>query len=424
MGYLVEPDRRPSLGWAAPAVACWLIAALTASGGAAAKVKLVFATWGSSEERQMWADVAAGFMQQRPDVDVEMIHVDGDFNAKLQALYAGGIAPDVIIFQDEPFPAFASKGFFLDITPFLQKDRYDLSDFHQGSVELFRYKGKYYGLPWDVATVHLYVNLDLLARYGIEVPNLDWTWDTLRTAAKKLTVTDSQGKISQYGFRFSSWWVYYLPWIYGAGGNVLNEPERTRSIVNSPEAITGIRFYTDLLAKDRVATTSGGGFASGTIAFQYDNSNVRISYKDLKGFAWDLAPMPKGPVRRATRMTPDGVVISAATKHPQESFEFLKYIAGPEGQRFIASLQRGIPTRRSVARSTAFLGSDRPRHTLVAVEALDYALPQPITEYWPEMERIIQPALDRVRDGKEPAEQAAAKIQPLLDELLRAGKSG
>ena len=78
--------------------------------------------------------------------------------------------------------------------------------------------------------------------------------------------------------------------------------------------------------------------------------------EQITGFEWDVAPLPRGPAgTRAGLVVPTGFGVSSQSKHPREAFEFVRFLAGPEGQEIIARWALFIPCRKSVARSTAFL---------------------------------------------------------------------
>ena len=46
----------------------------------------------------------------------------------------------------------------------------------------------------------MFVNKTLLEENGIEIPNVNWTWDDFYAICEKLTVdTDDDGEIDQFG---------------------------------------------------------------------------------------------------------------------------------------------------------------------------------------------------------------------------------
>ena len=62
-----------------------------------------------------------------------------------------------------------------------------LDDYYPGSLDVSKYNGKLYGLPWIAQPVMLYYNPALFNAAGISPPDESWTWDTFKDAAKKLT---------------------------------------------------------------------------------------------------------------------------------------------------------------------------------------------------------------------------------------------
>src|SRR5690606_39206096 len=79
----------------------------------------------------------------------------------------------------------------------------------------------------------------------VEYPTADWTWDDFKSTAAALTQdTDGDGTPDQYGTSFYGWPPPQI-FVWQAGGDLTNE-DLTESPIDSPEAIAGIQFYTDI----------------------------------------------------------------------------------------------------------------------------------------------------------------------------------
>ncbi|HET7560603.1 MAG TPA: extracellular solute-binding protein, partial [Limnochordia bacterium] len=74
----------------------------------------------------------------------------------------------------------------------------------------------------------------------------------------------------------------------------------------------------------------GGSFTGGTAAMEMDGTvGIGSGYDNVikNSFAWDIGPYPKGPSgSRGTWVASDMWGVNAATKHPNEVWEFIKYL--------------------------------------------------------------------------------------------------
>ena len=217
-------------------------------------------------------------------------------------MFAAGIPPDVI-FTAEKAAEFASRDTLLDLTPYIERDseEIELSDIYPQLLENCKYKEKYYGLPVNANSDVIFYNKNLFDKAGLKYPDETLTYRKLIEIAKELTKdTDGDGRIDQYGLFVS--WDY--PWVLGHilkwGGELFN-PELTKCLIDSPEAIEAIRYYSDIIKKYKVSpspiTLTGQSdiqlFMTGKIAMFNCGWYVCQFFKDIRGFSWDVAPVPK-----------------------------------------------------------------------------------------------------------------------------------
>ena len=89
--------------------------------------------------------------------NVEVVHdlfvaanADDTYTLKLYTLFAAGTPPDVWGFGQN-YVGFWARGMVKAITPFLNRDKVNLDQFHTGLPDRFKIHGKYYGyLATDV----------------------------------------------------------------------------------------------------------------------------------------------------------------------------------------------------------------------------------------------------------------------------------
>jgi len=397
---------------------------------ASAKVSITFSLWRDNSTWDGTMAVIEEFQTNHPDIEVNVI-APGGYDEKLRVMSAAGSAPDVMLSQDEPFQGHIEAGVFMDLTDLVERDKDELAqqlaDYWPTQHEVCLYKGRYYGLPGQVGGgVLTYYNQDLFDKKGLVYPDENWTWNDLIDYGKHLTEdTDGDGNVDTWGLTLSGWWVYTLPWIWSAGGAVLNK-EHTRAVVDSPEAIEGLDFYQKLMHEYMVAPApgmKGPNWMQGEQGINFTGTWVFGYYLQHLPFNWNVAHLPLHPEtkQRATRVSWNIVTISPQTKHLQEAWKFAKFFSSIRASEIIWEKSRmPFPPSVQVARTMCDPATPQDEEVLVNV-LLNYGRLQPITPYWTEMERIIASHLGKLRAGqisaKQMAEQCAREINALFKEF-------
>jgi multiple sugar transport system substrate-binding protein len=200
-----------------------------------------------------------------------------------------------------------------------------LDDYYPASLAVAKYQDRLYGLPWIAQPVILYYNPDLFEKAGVAPPDESWTWDTFKDAAKKLTLKDASGNVTQYGTSFSGWPPIQM-FIWQAGGEVIT-PDLKSSPVDSPEAIQAEQFYQDIIynpdyaVPEAVINEQGFGemAKAGKVAMFFGGAADDLDYayqKDPKNAKLLTALVPKGPKDRTTFAWTAITAVSSQTKNP------------------------------------------------------------------------------------------------------------
>jgi multiple sugar transport system substrate-binding protein len=363
-----------------------------------------FAHWGGYGEYLMWQQIIAAFQRQHPEVDIRQEYVVGvRYETKIQQQLVAGNAPDVIMFQDEPFPNFAPKG-FADLGDLIRRDGIDLErDYFDTAVESFTVDGRVRGMPLFGGNVLIYCNklcFERASRFHgrpISLPPDDWTLEQFVEVARDLTFDeDGDGRIDQFGFALPTW-LYYLPFLWAEGARVL-DATRTHWAMVGPEAEAAWQFYCDLrfryhvspLPVEQAEMNTDTAFFTGRVAMCVNGPWMQpfLAGTTLRD-NYLVVHSPRGPGGRATRVTWDALAIHdrISPQKTEAAWKFVKFACGPPGQEFVARYQRSVPALRSAAE--AFKRYDRDVGSRKFVDALEYARLQPITVHWNEMDRTI-----------------------------------
>ncbi|HEX9386425.1 MAG TPA: extracellular solute-binding protein, partial [Anaerolineales bacterium] len=344
-----------------------------------------------------------------------------------------------------------------DVTPYIEADKYDLSDFYGPAVDLNKYPDKNTGLPLGLYPSYIYYNKDLFDAAGLDYPTHDfndksWNMDKLREIAMQLTL-DKNGKnatdpdfdpanIVQYGYDDS--WDGMRGTLADWGAENVGRPTTSdykTAVANSPEWIQGLQWMSDGVWKDhfigsaevQAGRDSAGvdPFGPGTTAMFYSHTWFLAEGLHDLSFSADIAPFPYNPKgERIARIDADNFTIPKDAKNKQEAWEVMKWLTSPEIIVDVCRIYGCIPARKSVQEKfLAQLKTDYPGIDYdVIFKSIDY-LDKPNNEEWiPEWGKIedaLNNGLSLMYSGEEKdatkiLNDANAEVQKILDEYWAA----
>lgn len=395
------------------------------------KGEITFSTWGSLEEKKVNEEIIKAFEEKHPGTKVNLCYIPDEYTTKIETMFIGKNAPDVIYGHPSYFAKWAPQGLLMDLTEKFNEtpELADQSKFNTQLYDAFKYEGKNIATVNGADTFLVYYNKDLFDQAGIDYPNADWTWEQLIEAAKKLTIVEN-GKPKQYGISVNEGLAQIF--MNAFGGNLfddMNNPTEVKA--NTEENIKALQFMQGLIYKDKCAPTSsdkqvlGGGFDSGKIAMVIDGVWSTVFRRNIKDFKWDLAELPASNGQRGTSCLYAGYAISKDTKNPDLAWEFAKFMESDEGQELLASCGLITVINKNIAGSDEVLKVEgAPEHHALRVSSLDYAInKQAMLKNWDEMEqKIIIPNMQLLLNNEQDAKTTADKIQKGLEELLKESK--
>ncbi len=295
-------------------------------------------------------------------VDTMQKLVDADFTQKTGIKVKISVMPDVnrLILANA---ANQSPDVALGLPSYMPFDfairgaAYPLSDFDDywkvgstmapGAFVPYLYEGRSYALPETLDFHTLIYRTDIFNGLDLGVPD---TWQD---------VLDLLPELQRYGMNFYyltagggslKWFYQTSPFIYQYGGS-LYDSSGYRSGIDSPEAVAGIRFLSELFTTYSIPEQVPSFYNS----FRYGTLPVGIAdfgtYLQIKNAApelagqWALAPYPgtinsEGEVVRWDIVNGTSGMVFANTDKPQQSWDFMKWWMETETQtNFAYNLQ-------------------------------------------------------------------------------------
>ncbi len=399
------------------------------------RIIIKVALWGSPEEIKIISDTVRMYEKTHPNIKVELQHSRGgaDYIQKVLTQIAGGDPLDIAFAEVNVFVPMFEKDVFLDLTPFIQKDKeFDIKEFFPEVVRRFTRDGKIYCIPRDTAPFAcVFYNKKLFDEAGVSYPKDSWNYNDLIRIAKQLTKRDDSGNIMQYGFHAWAW----MNFVFGFGGQIVDKEENpTKCVLNKSDAIKGLQFYADLCYKYKVSPSPlalnsmqqgpADLFLAGKLAMFSSGIWETPRFRSIIAFDWDVAMFPKGPKRRAFGSGGSGYCITKATKHPKEAWEVLKVLAGDYGQEMLAKGGLAQPANRRIAEGEYWAKSkEKPLNKKMLNEAVKYAVYEPFHPKWQEaQDKYLREALDDLFNNEITAQKFASEVVPKIDKLMFDGK--
>lgn len=199
----------------------------------------------------MWAELAAGFNAENPDVEIAVEVLPwADRNTKLTTALAAGVGPDVGYLNADFVPQHAGDGNLEAVEDVIADDA---DDFLENSRTNLSLDGTLYAVPALSTVTTAVFNAPLLEEAGVtEFPT---TWDELLEIGPAVKET---GKFltSYAGSLESTLNLSYFPLLWQAGGEVLNE-DGTEAAFNSAEGLDALNFIVTLFNEGYVDLDEG-----------------------------------------------------------------------------------------------------------------------------------------------------------------------
>jgi multiple sugar transport system substrate-binding protein len=413
------------------------------------KVELRYALWDSNQQPAYQA-CADEFTRRNPGITVSIEQAGwSEYWDGLTTALVAKTAPDVFTDHAGRYPELMSRNQLLDIQPFVERDGVDTS-IYLVNPDMWVKDGKRYGLPKDWDTIAFYYNKAMIEAAGItdeEIAN--WTWNpedggTFMQSVAKLTL-DDQGRngldpdfdknnVVQWGFSgnpgdaSSGGQPDWSGFAASTGFQLTDGPWATAYHYDDPRVIATIQWWADMHLVH--------GFAPGTDQLGSGIESLFLAGKTamFPMGSWDIGwisgsatfgvgmtALPAGPEGRRSPINGLSDAIYAGTKHPEEAWQWVKFLASPDCANIVGdygvvfpAIQTGVD--RAIAAFQA-KGLDVSAFTdIAATPGATYLLP--MTEHGTEIRDILQPVLQDIFDGQTTAADALPEINDEINSLF------
>jgi multiple sugar transport system substrate-binding protein len=391
------------------------------------EVKLRFSIWGKDQHKQMYEEMLAEYKKLKPHVSVEIITIPStDYLQKISIMNASGTAPDVAWLSEAHIPQFMANDQLVDLSELKTDADYKFDEIYPSTLELLTRGDKLYGIPFSTPPMMMYYNKKLFQDKGLKTPTElydegNWTYEQLLKAAQAISDPD-QGV---YGVNFirNGWanWDSSLMTVLRAHGAELLSEDGTAFTLNSPEGKQALEFYFDAIFTHEIHPKPGDQttFESGKIGIQQELYSYMGKARAIEDFEWDIVPLPEGPQGRGTTLGFAGYSIIKGTEHPEEAFELLKFLTGPDNA--VTASQFFVPSRRSILESEEFAaGAPSVDSMRIAIlEQMDQAEYLPNHKNWQQINTAVQTLLDYAYTQNATVDELLSRMEKDVSPLLK-----
>ncbi len=310
------------------------------------KTKVTFYMWAADAEQEFDRAIVAQYEEEHPDIDIEENYIPyAEYLSKINTMAAAGSMPDIFNLPEGNVFEWGEKGALLDLKPLYDNAGVKPEDVSVDSA-IFSTDNQIWSVGYNVTTMCMYYNKDMLKEAGIDLPSTDaaspWSWDEFVENAKKIT-KDSSGNgpddegfdpdsISVYGTMMPTDWVKFIALLHTNGVGILNEDGDALGI-STPEGIEVIQAIADLGNTIHCAPSSAmakGAFSdasamlmNGQVAMVIDGGWALANYTN-EGFDVGVAPIPAFQQAADISWTA-GLCMSPNAAENEAAFDFYQY---------------------------------------------------------------------------------------------------
>lgn len=424
------------------------LCATLAGGAGAAEVKYML--W-DSIQAPAYRQCAADFTRKNPGTTVRITQSGWeDYWTSISMGFISDTAPDVFVNHLAKSSEFVKNALLVDLTPYIRRDKLDLAIYPASLVDVWSRAGRQYGLPKDLDTIGMIVNLGLARQAGVTLEQLqNMTWNprdggSFERIVRSMT-RDTKGNsgdsprfdkrsVAVYGYQNpgTGGMVGQTEWSHFAVSNGFRYQDQAWSgkfYYDDPRLIETIEWLAGLPGKGLSAsyqnTRSMGPdamFVAGKAAMIPQGSWMITYFAANARFENAWVPLPRGPSgRRATMLNGVADSIWIGSKVKEDAWKWVKYLASVECQGVVAGYGvtfpaiRGMP-EKAVAAVKLKTGVDASAFLLMAQEQTFLT---PIAENAAQGDELMKGALESVMLGKQQAGPALRQANEKINKLFK-----
>jgi multiple sugar transport system substrate-binding protein len=371
------------------------------------------------------------FMEEFPNIELVKESFPGaEFSTKVSTMHAGGTLGDVIwsALGQSKIQFNYAQGQLAAVNDLVSAQNVDLTEWYQGCLDAITVEGNLLGLPFKAhpGLAIIYYNETALEEAGVSAPDASWTIEDQIEIAKAATKEEG-GRLVQFGYLPSVGWKAFVSLFRAFGSELINE-DGTVIQLNSEIGMQAINHMYDLFHTHQVAPTPeqmmGAGndmWISGVLGLYQGGTSVSVTGSAIgDNFEWMVVPNAIGPGGvGGSDFEVDAFCITTSTQHPNEAFEWVKYLCNQDSGIQLGLIGGTVGGRPDVYGAPELLAFP---FRVVFKDVMDNAMDSRILDNWrqEEAENAFAQLMQPLWAGEEEPTQAfvdgvTEQIQDIMD---------
>jgi len=328
------------------------------------------------------------------------------------------------------------KPYLVPLNDRIQQDGIDISDFPPAYIEAASGEDDtIYGLPFRGHAQVMFYRKDVFEELGLEPPT---TWQEVAEAAQVIKEqTDLHPLSMYYGVSAGQNLFVWLNLLWGSGGDIFDA--EMRPIFNNEAGVKATEQYVDFIKQgltNPAATTFGEAEATedmvkGRAAMfvgwswiyeQFGNPEIAAP-EVLNNVGVVPAPTNGGDPVSYGYIWPVGILQSS--QNQDAAWEYIKWLTSAPVEKSVA-LDKSDPATNNIVvvrlsnlRDPEINASSGGLHEVMAT-MLETARTQPLIPEWPEVQSILEVAINEIAGGAD-VKATLDQAQQQVDEIMKRG---
>jgi multiple sugar transport system substrate-binding protein len=374
------------------------------------------------------------FNSTHPDIEVQFERSEGQgYWEKLAASLAGGSAWDCFRGDQVRAIGWGPKGVVADVRPFMEADTvYPMDGYLPGVTDVYQIGGAIYGVPTWCLTMWMFYNKKMFDEAGIPYPTDDLKWADYVEIAKKLTKTDADGRITQYGTNGWEGWTFPVAQVVWSNkGDFYYTPDMQKIGIDNPQTAAALQDIADLIHVHKTnpsplnPPTSPVGILSDNVATEGNGDYLPWDNKDVWMEKYDYLDAVQCPTRdgnRANIYWPDAFLVDAKSEVKEGAYRWCSWFGSdPAAIAIQCKVVFPVITKAYEDPAIASTWLQAPRPPGMIASALDHTK---TARLWygelhlPDLDGVYYGEIGRLWNNEASAEEVVADMQKLMDEVM------
>jgi ABC-type sugar transport system, periplasmic component len=324
----------------------------------------------------------------------------------LTSLSSGSSDYDVISMDVVWAGEFAAAGYLAPIDMKMSEAGYKKTDFNKGSMDSGNYQGKQYTLPFFPDVALLYYRSDIVSKEdGAKLISGSYTFDDLYQMAEKYK--GQKGTADGYAFQAKQY-----------EGLTCNANEFTSNFQDLQNGLTIMKKFTSskLVPADVLNYNEGStdaSFKNGKSVFSrnwpYQYGLIKAGDVAVKTDQVGIAPLPKGGCVGGWLLG-----MNAKSKNADGAWEFVKYLAGPDGQKIMSTKGAYLPGYNALITDSEVTAAN-PLLTMEGFQkAMNTTIARPVSAQYSKASDAIQINIHKYLSGSQDIDATVKAVQDAL----------